>query len=51
MIGILISPPVPLAKSRVRHYSYIKHCMEMLDLCIYFFTVLRQQRSQLVEDH
>jgi hypothetical protein len=51
MVKILISPPVPLIKSRVRHCGCIKHCMEALDLCIYLFTVLRQHRSQLVEDH
>jgi hypothetical protein len=30
MVKILISPSVPLVKSRVRHCGCIKHCMEAL---------------------
>jgi hypothetical protein len=45
MIGILILPLVPLVKGQVHHCGHVKHCMEALDLCIYLFTVLRQQRS------
>jgi hypothetical protein len=51
MVGILTSPPVPMVKGRVRHCGRVKHCIKTIDLYIYLFTVLRQQRSELVNDH
>jgi hypothetical protein len=51
MVVILTSPPAPMIKGRVRHCGCVKYCMETLDLCIYLFAVLRQQRSELVNDH
>jgi hypothetical protein len=51
MVRILTSPTVPMVKGQVRHCGHVKHCMEMLNLCIYLLAVLRQQRSELVDDH
>jgi hypothetical protein len=51
MFMILTSPSVPMVNGRVCHCDHINHCLETLDLCIYLFVVLRQQRSELVNDH
>jgi hypothetical protein len=48
---VLTLPPVSLIKGRVNHYSHVQHCMEVLDLRIYFLTVFRQQGCELVDDH
>jgi hypothetical protein len=43
MVEVLSSPPNSSVKGRVHHCGDIKHCIEVLELCIYFLVVLRQQ--------
>jgi hypothetical protein len=35
----------------IHHGSYIRHCLELLNLCIDLLTVLRQEGRELVNDH
>jgi hypothetical protein len=50
MVGVLTSPPVSSVMGQVRHCGSVKHCMEELDLCIYFLAILRQQGCELIDD-
>jgi hypothetical protein len=48
IVEVLTSPPASLVKGWVHHYSGAKHCIEVLDLCVYLLVVLRQQERELI---
>jgi hypothetical protein len=50
MVGILTSPPVSLMKAWVCHGGRVKYCIEVLDLCSYLLTDLKQQGCELIDD-
>jgi hypothetical protein len=50
LVRVLTLPPVSSVKGRVHHCGSIKHCVEALDLRVYFLAVLRHQGHELIDD-
>jgi hypothetical protein len=49
MVGVLTLPPISSVKSRAGHGGSVKHCMEVLDPCVYLLVVCREQGCELID--